>query len=143
MTNHQIHLVKTSWSAVAQFDPVIVGEMFYRRLFQICPEVRPMFTSSLPGQSKKLLHMLNYVIKKLDRLEDIIEDVKKLAIRHGNYGVKNEHYAAVGAALLWTLRQGLGEMWTMDLEAAWTLCYQALSSAMMMAAAEALQTVEE
>ncbi|HEY3232681.1 MAG TPA: hypothetical protein VGJ87_25855 [Roseiflexaceae bacterium] len=30
------------------------------------------------------------------------------------YGVKDEQYATVGAALLWTLGQGMGELFTPD-----------------------------
>ena len=59
-------------------------------------------------QSKKLLSMLSYVISKLDRLEEVLNEVAKLARRHTRYAVKDEHYAAVGASLLWTLKKGLG-----------------------------------
>jgi hemoglobin-like flavoprotein len=41
-------------------------------------------------------------------------------MKHVSYGVKPEHYAPVGVALLWTLERGLGTEWTPDLAAAWT-----------------------
>ncbi|RYZ24031.1 MAG: hypothetical protein EOO16_02385 [Chitinophagaceae bacterium] len=138
MNQHQISLVKESWLSVAALDPVAVGGLFYDRLFSIAPEVRPMFRGEISEQSKKLLSMLHYVIKKLDRLDDIIDEVKKLAVRHVHYGTCPGHYNVVGSALLWTLEQGLGAAWNDELEAAWAACYTVLSGAMIAASAGAV-----
>ena len=135
MTTTNIELVKKSWAFVAAMDMETVGGLFYNRLFEIAPEVKPMFkNNSIPEQSKKLLTMLSYVIAKLDKLDEIIDEVAKLAQRHKGYGVKAEHYTAVGTALLWTLEQGLGTKWNEDLKAAWTEVYTVLSEAMINAA---------
>src|SRR5215210_4270065 len=109
MTTKQIELIKSSWSMVGTIDPVTVGTLFYNRLFELAPEVKSMFRSSIPEQSKKLLAMLGYVVSKLDKLEDVMDEVSKLAQRHVNYGVKDEHYTVVGSALLWTLEKGLAD----------------------------------
>ncbi len=132
MSQNNIALVKNSWALVAQLPMETVGELFYNRLFEIMPSVKPMFSRTpMPEQSKKLLTMLSYVIGKLDKLEEIMDEVTKLARRHTQYGVKDEHYAAVGFALIWTLEQGLGELWNGALEAAWTEVYGILAGAMM------------
>jgi len=131
MTNKQIDLVKTSWAIVTTIDPVTVGGLFYNRLFEIAPQLKPMFRNPMPEQSKKLLAMINYVISKLDKLEDIVHEVAKLAKRHVSYGVKPDHYRVVGDALLWTLEKGLSENWNSEVKEAWSNCYQVLSSAMM------------
>ena len=131
MTQKQIELVRASWSKVAALDPVIVGELFYNRLFTIAPEVQPLFHGPMPGQSRKLMAMLSYVISKLNRLEDIFSEVALLAKRHVAYGVKPEYFTPVGAALLWTLEQGLGPNWNEETKAAWIACYTILSSAMI------------
>ncbi|HMK24755.1 MAG TPA: globin domain-containing protein [Chitinophagaceae bacterium] len=131
MTQKQIALVKSTWSTVAAMDPVTVGELFYSRLFDIAPQLRPMFHSPRPEQSKKLMAMINYVISKLDKLEDILHEVAKLAQRHVNYGVEPGHYILVGGALLWTLEKGLAENWNEEIKEAWTDCYGVLSSAMI------------
>ena len=132
MTHNNIVLVKNSWALVTQLEMEVVGGLFYNRLFEIMPSVKPMFSrTALPEQSKKLLVMLSYVIGKLDKLEEIMEEVAKLARRHRQYGVKDEHYTAVGAALLWTLEQGLEKHWNAALEAAWTEVYGTLAGAMI------------
>jgi len=134
MTNKQIELVKSSWVLVAAIDPVLVGTMFYNRLAELSPDTRPLFEISIAEQSKKIMAMLGYIINKLDKLDDIIDEVEKLAQRHVHYGVKEEHYTAGGVALLWTLEKGLGKIWNEELKEAWTLCYDILSSAMVNAA---------
>lgn len=134
MTNEQIQLVKQSWGKVAAIDPLVVGELFYNRLFEIAPAVKPMFRNPMPEQSRKLLSMLAYVIGKLDKLDDIIDEVSKLAVRHVQYGVREEHYGVVAVALLWTLEQGLGDNWTPSVKEAWIACYTILSGAMIQAA---------
>lgn len=140
MKTKSIELVKNSWAAVVTMDMEVVGGLFYNRLFEIAPDVKHMFSkTSIPEQSKKLLTMLSYVIAKLDTLDDILDDVSKLAKRHTTYGVKPEHYEAVGNALLWTLEQGLGKLWNDELEEAWIEVYTVLSSAMITVQAEEMQ----
>jgi hemoglobin-like flavoprotein len=134
MTNRQISIVRSTWDAVSTLDPVMVGELFYQKLFELSPEVRPMFRNPMPEQSRKLLAMIGYVISKLDKLSDIISEVQKLAQRHVHYGVKESHYEVVGIALLDTLEKGLGEQWNDEALQAWTTCYTILSGAMIKAA---------
>ena len=131
MTNKQIDIVKSSWAIVATIDPVTVGGLFYNRLFESAPQLKHMFRNPMPEQSKKLLAMINYVISKLDKLEDILDEVAKLARRHISYGVKPDHYTIVGEALLWTLEKGLAENWNSEVKEAWNNCYEILSSAMI------------
>lgn len=81
-------------------------------------------------QSIKLGCMLSYVISKYESLEDVLLEVKALGERHKKYGVKDEHYEAVGEALLWTLKQGLGEYWSLELANAWKEFYETLAAKM-------------
>ncbi len=141
MTSYQISLIKNSWLLVAKIDTETVGSLFYNRLFEVAPEVKPMFSKTpLPEQSRKLLGMLSYIINKLDKLDDILDEVKKLAQRHIHYGVKDEHYMIAGGALLWTLEKGLASNWTPDLRIAWMDCYRLLSGAMIDASKVAMAT---
>ena len=141
MTAHQIDLIKSSWK-IAAGDPVVVGGLFYGRLFKIAPEIEPLFShATITEQSVKLTSTLSYVINKLDKLDDIATEVVKLAKRHVNYGVKEEHYTAVGLALIWTLRRALADDWNEELQDAWLLCYNTLSSAMIDASEYAGQKV--
>jgi hemoglobin-like flavoprotein len=64
-----------------------------------------------------------------------LSTVEDLGRRHARYGVTDKHYDYVGAALLWTLEQGLGRAWTPEVESAWAEVY-GLVSAVMRGAAE-------
>lgn len=136
MTQSDIQLVKYSWSVIERLDPVVAGGIFYKRLLETAPQLRPLFREPIPMQSKKLITMIGYVIHRLDKLDTILTDIQQLAQRHVRYGVKEEHYALVGATLLWTLEQALSELWTPEVKEAWVTCYQLLSSAMIDAVAE-------
>jgi hemoglobin-like flavoprotein len=77
-------------------------------------------------------------VKGLDRLEQLVPVVQDLGRRHARYGVKDEHYDTVGAALLWTLEKGLGAAFTPELKEAWATVYGILATTMQQAAREAL-----
>jgi hemoglobin-like flavoprotein len=77
------------------------------------------------------------VVNGLSRPQQILSAVEELGRRHLMYGVRPEHYATVGTALLWTLRTGLGDAFTSEVREAWTCAYQFLSSTMQQAAAKA------
>lgn len=136
MTDDQISLVKKSWKIFREIDPILVGDVFYSRLFVKTPHVKHLFKSSKAEQSKKLIDMISMIIGRLDRLNEITEEIKQLAIRHVQYGVKPAHYVLVGDALLWTLQQGLGNDWTPDVQEAWVKCYTTLSDTMIAASTE-------
>lgn len=130
-------LVQESWQEVSQLDPLAVGSLFYARLFEANPELRGLFKSPVPEQSRKLVQMINYVIAKLNSLDEVMEDLQKLAQRHVRFGVKEKHYDLVGEALLWTWQKALANDWNPELENAWVACYTQLASAMIDASQEA------
>lgn len=132
MTPQQIDLVQSSFKKVVPIAGT-AADLFYGRLFEIAPEVRSMFPDDMREQKIKLMTMLGTAVSNLHRLDTILPAVKDLGQRHTGYGVTAAHYAPVGAALLWTLEQGLGADFTPEVEAAWTETYTALAGAMMSA----------
>jgi hemoglobin-like flavoprotein len=135
MTPNQIKLVQTSFAQVAPIAAT-AADLFYGRLFEIAPQVRAMFPEDISEQEKKLMAMLGTVVAGLDNLDTLMPAVRALGRRHGGYGVKAQHYAPVGAALLWTLEKGLGAAFTPDVKDAWATAYIVLSTTMIDAANE-------
>ena len=131
MTKEQILLVKKTWNIFREIDPVLVGDVFYSKLFFDIPSLEKLFHTPKEEQSKKLIEMLSIIVGRLDNLEELTEEIKQLAIRHVQYGVKEQHYKAVGGALLWTLQQGLGKDWDEEVKDAWACCFDILSSTMI------------
>lgn len=136
MTTREIQLVKASWRQFRSVDPVVIGDVFYSKLFFDYPQLKSLFRISKEEQSKKLVDMLNVILGRLDKLETISESLSALAVRHVQYGVVPQHYQAVGEALLWTLQQGLGSDWTEETKAAWETCYSLLADTMINATRE-------
>jgi hemoglobin-like flavoprotein len=135
MTPDQTQIVQSTWKQVVPIADT-AATLFYDRLFEIDPTTRPLFKAeTLPEQKRKLVTMLNTVVNGLSRPEQIVPAAEALARRHVGYGVAEEQYDSVGAALLWTLRKGLGEAWTPAAEEAWTAAYTMLSGVMRRAAA--------
>jgi len=129
VTPHQIELVQSSFKKVVPIAGA-AADLFYDRLFEIAPEVRPLFPGDLTEQKKKLMGMLSTAVANLHKLDAILPAVKDLGRRHRGYGVTVAHYAPVGTALLWTLEQGLGPDFTPEVKAAWTDTYTALAGVM-------------
>ncbi|UZF92360.1 globin family protein [Bosea sp. NBC_00550] len=136
MTPDQVSEIRASFSKVAPIAEQAAA-LFYGRLFEIAPEVRPLFQASdMKEQGRKLMGTLAVVVKGLDDLPALMPAVNALAVKHNGYGVTAAHYAPVGAALLWTLEQGLGEGFTPAVRDAWTNAYGTLSGAMIAAASQ-------
>lgn len=134
MTPEQVKLVQDSFSKVAPIAGK-AADLFYDRLFTIAPEARPLFPDDLTEQKKKLMQMLATAVMNLHQVEKIIPAVEDLGRRHVAYGVTAKHYEPVGAALLWTLEQGLGPDFTPAVKAAWTETYMTVAGVMQNAAA--------
>lgn len=135
MTPRQIELVQETFKKVIPVR-LEVARLFYGRLFALDPTLRRMFRGDLEAQGDKLTATLARVVGELHRIEAILDSVKALAVRHLDYGVEERHYATVGAALLWTLEEGLGAGFTPEVKDAWAAAYGLLSGAMIAAAEE-------
>lgn len=135
MTPGQIELIENSWDFILQ-NANEAGSIFYSRLFEIDPKLRPLFGEDIESQSKKLVALITFAVHKLNNLEEIVADVKALGIRHRKYKVQREHYATVANALLWTLEKALSTQWTEEMENAWIEVYTLLSQTMIEAAEE-------
>ena len=134
MNPTQIDLIRASWSAVEPIADTAAG-LFYGRLFELDPALERLFRrTDMAAQRKVLMQTLTVVVKSLDRLDQIVPAVQALGRRHAGYGVREEHYGTVGAALLWTLEQGLGDGFTDPVRAAWTEAYETLATVMIEAA---------
>jgi hemoglobin-like flavoprotein len=136
MTAEQKLLVQTTFAKVVPIADTAAA-LFYGRLFEIDPALRPLFKGDLVEQGRKLMQMIGVAVNGLDRLDQIVPAVQQLGVRHVAYGVKDEHYATVAAALLWTLEQGLGADFTPEVRTAWTAAYTLLADTMKAAAATA------
>jgi hemoglobin-like flavoprotein len=137
LTLTQIELVQNTFAIIAPLADD-AASLFYRRLFEIDPSLERMFKGDMVDQRRKLMQMLTAAVKGLPRLDRLVPIVEDLGRRHAGYGVSDEHYDTVGAALIWTLEKGLGNAFTPEVKEAWTCVYGVLASTMKNAAAREL-----
>lgn len=133
MNERQIAMIQDSFAKVMPIQEA-AGRIFYDRLFAIAPATRALFKGDIEVQGRKLIAMLAVLVADLHDLDRILPAAERLAIDHAGYGVEPPDYESVGNALIYTLEQGLGDAFTMDLREAWVTAYAVLSTAMISAA---------
>lgn len=133
LTPTQIRLVQETWQVLAPIQKQ-VASAFYTKLFTLDPSLAKLFRGDMTDQGRKLMVMITTAVNGLNGLGELAPAVQSLGKRHATYGVLDAHYDTVGAALLWTLEQGLGSRFTPDVRTAWARTYDLLASTMKTAA---------
>ncbi len=132
LNKDEIGLVQADWAAVTPIADT-AASLFYERLFELDPALKPLFKSDFGEQKRKLMGTIGLAVNGLTNLATLVPVVQALGQRHVGYGVKPKDYDTVGAALLWTLKKGLGDGFDSAHESAWTKVYGVLASTMLSA----------
>ena len=129
LTTRQIQLIQQSFAKV---EPIAdkAAEIFYGKLFEFDPSLRPMFKTDLKSQGKKLMSVLKVAVNGLNDLSALVPVLQTLAKRHVQYGVKVDDYTPVGNALIYTLGAGLGKDFTAETKEAWIGAYKVIAQVM-------------
>ena len=136
LTADQIHRLRKSFIHVERQSHV-AALVFYQRLFELDPTLRPLFKTDIELQAQKLLEMLAAALSLLERPGELASTLEDLGARHVGYGVKTEHYATVGTALLAMLESVLTKEFTPETRLAWTDLYALIAGNMLRGAAHA------
>jgi hemoglobin-like flavoprotein len=121
-----IAAVQASCAAVAH-RPVHLAEAFYAHLFDMAPQLRPMFPADLTGQMQKMSDTLLGAVARLgagdtDQLELALQQLG--ATHHTRYGVQPDHYLYIGHALTRAVRDVSGPAFSGSLSSSWIAVYQ-------------------
>jgi len=130
MNRVQIALVQLSFEKILPRKEA-TAQMFYERLFQLDPSLRPLFKTDLKEQGKKFMDMLELLVGGLLEFDDVVPALREMGERHIKYGAKPAHYWTLQTALLWTLEQVLGDEFTGETRQAWSDVYDLLARAML------------
>ncbi len=133
MDEYTTQLVKESFDLVEPIAPR-AAELFYANLFALDPSLQSLFKSDMVVQGEKLMKMIGVAVSLLDKPQMLIPALQSLGRRHADYGVRDEHYDAVGSALISTLQQGTGVAFTPEVREAWIDVYGVISRTMKEAA---------
>jgi NAD(P)H-flavin reductase/hemoglobin-like flavoprotein len=127
--------LKDSWELVAKSGDE-VPLYFYSHLFLTHPDLRAMFPVSMSAQRDRLVDALGRIVSNVDQLGEVTPFIQQLGRDHRRFSVVAEHYNAVGASLLATLKHFLGAAWNDRLAADWAAAYGVIAKVMVEAAEE-------
>lgn len=139
MTPRQALLIKDSFD---KFGPNVelAAKIFYDYLFQIAPDTRALFPDDMTGQYQKFMAMFRIIVGTLDRFDELEKQLRGLGARHAKYHARDEHFGAVGEALLMMLTKRFGATFTPELKYAWTAAFWRIAMIMQDAAEQAAPT---
>jgi hemoglobin-like flavoprotein len=129
VTPEEIARVQATW---AKLIPVAeqAASVFYARLFETFPELKPLFKGDMAEQGRRIMGMIHSTVMSLDDLGPLEPRLRASGARHAAYGVQSPDYDKMGDALIWTLEQLLGDAWTPEAKAAWVSVYHDLARLM-------------
>lgn len=130
LSQAEIVLLRESFNLL-QRDEQTASERFYERLFEIAPELRPMFPADMSEQGMKFMSTLGVILDHLEQPLGLDAYLDNLAKGHRAYGVKPEHFAPMGQALIDTMREALGDEFPDGADAAWRRAYDELARDMI------------
>lgn len=136
MNSEQIYLVKKSFEKIAPISEQAAA-LFYAKLFDLAPKLQSLFKGDVREQGRKLMQVISYAVENLDRIDEVLPQVRALGARHAGYGVEDRDYDSVGTSLLWTLEKALSLDFTEQTKEAWAALYGLLAETMKDAARNA------
>ena len=128
-------LVQTSWMQVLPTRDR-AAELFYVRLFELSPCLRPLFEHDMQDRGRVFLATISVAVANLERPSVLLPALGALGARHDTCGFKDHHFDVVGRALVDTLHRCLGEAFTPETKAAWVASYNGIANVMRTAAAD-------
>jgi len=134
-----IALLEELFRLLADRSDVVMGH-FYATLFLENPSWRELFPASMTEQRARLFRALTVAVGHLARPDELVPMLHSLGRDHRKYGVRPEHYASFGRALLAALRTYGADVWVPELEAAWARAYGYLAVTMIEGARDAAET---
>lgn len=120
-----IDIIKSTVPAL-QANGLEITKAFYKNMFEKNPEVKPLFNMDrqASGEQPKALAMtVLAAAQNIDNLQAIVPVVNKIAKKHCNSLVKEQHYPIVGFHLLGAIKEVLGDAATDEIIEAWGKAY--------------------
>mmetsp|Transcript_3907 Transcript_3907/g.5592 ORF Transcript_3907/g.5592 Transcript_3907/m.5592 type:complete len:213 (+) Transcript_3907:43-681(+) len=141
-------IIRRIWGLL-QKDMCNNGMTILNKLFEIAPGALKLFrfryhndlmrSFSFKAHSYAVMNAMDDVIKNLDDLNKIVHILRTLGKLHAEFKVEPIHFLVFRAALLMSLKGALNDVWTHEVETAWTRLCDALDAVMKKALIEEIQ----
>ncbi len=115
-------IVQQSVARLGNHLPAL-GEAFYRHLFAMLPEVRPLFPEEMADQRQRLLQALLTSVNSLHDPAAMEGRLQQLGESHYQWGILEDQYQYVAHALVRALRDINAGDWSTWVSSAWISVY--------------------
>ncbi|MCY3414121.1 MAG: hypothetical protein INQ03_20925 [Candidatus Heimdallarchaeota archaeon] len=120
ITPKELKTLRKNWDVVRE-NKDKMASAHYDKLFEIAPNVEPLFKASAEVQGERLIHSITEVLRLLDvNEESVITYIKRLGIKHRGFKVKKSYYPYMIDSLIWAISSALGHELTDEETATWT-----------------------
>jgi hemoglobin-like flavoprotein len=129
MTPAQVELVQESFKRISRQSQEAT-RLFYDELFRRAPDLKQLFPDDMTRLKAKFVQMLSTIVRSLDQIGQISEDIVDLGRRHISYDVEDQDYANFGDAFLAMLDRLLGVDLSPETRDAWAAAYDMMARVM-------------
>jgi nitric oxide dioxygenase len=129
LTEQHIQTIKSTIPLLENAGPALTKH-FYSRMFSHEPELKNIFNMSNQNNGRQQVALFEAIATYTKNIENVTvlqSAVERIAQKHTSLNIQSEHYAIVGHHLIETLRELAGEVFSSDVEEAWTKAYQFLA----------------
>lgn len=154
-TDRMITSVQLSWMHVKQLGTDVVGALFYKKVFELKPETQTLFPMSVRNRYRdwandeeerehdlnnspalrrlwgKVIEAVGSCVAGLHDMNKLVPQLTQLGMRHAGYGLKMEYLYVAEQVLILTLKDALGQVFTKEVEFAWTMVYSFMTATMI------------
>ncbi|ORI19351.1 FAD-binding oxidoreductase [Rhodococcus sp. 1168] len=132
-----IALIRAGFKSVqaAEDGPDRLARSFFAHLFAQNPDFRTLFPVSMDQLRRHFVLALGYIFDNLDKPDRAEPFLEQLGRDHRKHAITGAHFRAGQSALIAAFRGFVGnEVWTEEVEAAWTDTLDEVSRSMAVAA---------
>ena len=129
LTEQHIQIIKSTIPLLENAGPALTKH-FYARMFSHEPELQNIFNMSNQDNGRQQVALFEAIAayaKNIENVSVLQSAVERIAQKHTSLNIQPEHYKIVGYHLIETLRELTGDVFSNDVEEAWTNAYQFLA----------------
>lgn len=130
LQQRHIDIIKSLVPILTETGPALTDH-FYSRLFNHHPELKNIFNMSNQESGRQkaaLFEAIAAYAQYIDNVGALKSAVERIAHKHTSFNIQPEMYQIVGHHLTETLRELTGELFTAEVEEAWTAAYDFLAT---------------
>jgi len=134
-------IVRKTWENLAAYGSLILGELLFRNFFRLDPDAVQLFpfrresnlfeSPMFRETSRNLVDALSSAFASQQLSPGTPQILQQLGICQVSCDALKQHYKTLGQALLLTVRAGLQDAFTHEVEIAWTSIYSFMAAAMV------------